>query len=418
MAKYSIFRKPKPGLGFIGHDKIRRGCIYQLAPDSKLVATVQTHQPLRILHLTYASDAGGLSRHVIDLARASRVAGHHVEFAGDVGVWQDQFDAQRLTYHRVPLKSGAIGFYNSFRSLRKLPPFDLIHAHYRRATLLGRALQRSWKSNDEHIKQNSVLKVCPLVVTLHLSHINVGGWRRWFSDFGDHTIAASNDARKWLESDARVPADRISVIPHGIDCSNFPLRTQVDRVSARAQLGLSDQALLAIFVGRLDHPKNEDWMIDVLETHASRLPNLIVALIGEGPHERALRHRVDQLGLAHRILITGPQNVLPWYQAADALLLPSTREGFSLVCAEAMSVGVPVLRTRTSGTSELIIEGDTGRSVPIDRDAFVKAAGEFLSNQQVLIEMGQRASGHIRDHFRYERQVEETLSLYARLTGS
>jgi len=396
----------------------RTGCIYQFAPDSKLIATVTTHQPLRILHLTYASDAGGLSRYVIDLAGASRAAGHHVEVAGDVGVWQDQFDSEGLTYHRVPLKSGAIGFYKSYRSLQKLPPFDLIHAHYRRATLLGRALQRSWKSDGLEDRQNSGRKASPLVVTLHLSHIDVGGWRRWFSDFGDHTIAASQDARHWLEAEARVPADRISVIPHGIDCSHFRLRTSVERASARANLRLPNDALLAIFVGRLDHPKNEDWMIDVLEAHKSRLPNLIVALIGEGPHERALKHRVDQLGLAHRVLITGPQNVLPWYQAADALLLPSAREGFSLVCAEAMSVGVPVLRTRTSGTSELIIQGETGRSVPIDRDTFVAAAGDFLSNQQVLIEMGQRASSLIHEQFRYERQVEETLSLYARLTGS
>ena len=81
-----------------------------------------------------------------------------------------------------------------------------------------------------------------------------------------------------------------------------------------------------------------------------------------------------------------------------------------------MSVGTPVLRTRTAGTSELIVENITGRSVAIDHDAFIRAAIEFLSLPiEQLHRMGTAGSEHVRTGFTFERQLEQTLALYRRL---
>ena len=83
--------------------------------------------------------------------------------------------------------------------------------------------------------------------------------------------------------------------------------------------------------------------------------------------------------------------------------------------AEAMSTGVPVLRTRTSGATETIVEGVTGRTVAIDRDAFNTAAMEFLSAPTRLREMGRAAARHVREHLTFDRQIDSTLQLYHRL---
>jgi glycosyltransferase involved in cell wall biosynthesis len=80
-----------------------------------------------------------------------------------------------------------------------------------------------------------------------------------------------------------------------------------------------------------------------------------------------------------------------------------------------MSVGVPVLRTRTSGTRSLIVENATGRSVPIDRDAFIGAALEFLSDADALKAMGRAASQLIRQKFTFHQQLTATLDLYRSL---
>ncbi len=367
-------------------------------------------RPLRILHLTLAADPGGLSRYITNLGAALVERGHQVTAAGDEGAWRWAFDEAPFPYLPIPLKAGPVGLWKSARRLREwlaANPVDLIHAHYRRAVLLGRRLQKSAPGGRRP----------PLLYTLHLSHIEIGGWRRWFSDFGDHTHVASADAGQWLVDEAGVPEDRITLIPHGIEVGRFPRRTEADRQAARRQLGLPPDAVVAAYVGRLDSPKNEAWCMDVLPPAHQAGVNLHLVYAGEGPGEAALRDFVVRAGLGDRVHLLGHRDPLPVYQAADLLLLPSEREGFSLVCAEAMSVGVPHVRTRTSGATELTIDNVTGQGVPIDRRAFAGAAARLLAQPQLLAEMGENGARLIRDRFTFDRQVEDTIGLYRRLAG-
>jgi glycosyltransferase involved in cell wall biosynthesis len=165
----------------------------------------------------------------------------------------------------------------------------------------------------------------------------------------------------------------------------------------------------------MDSPKNEEWMLDLAENSRDRLPNLKVIMVGEGPHEIALRRRVNQQKLNDRVVLLGHRDPKPIYHAADALLLPSSREGFSLVCAEAMSTGIPVFRTRTAGTDALVVENATGKSVAINHDAFVAGAIEFLSDIESLKRMGALAAKHVHTHFTFDRQLKDTIDLYRSL---
>jgi glycosyltransferase involved in cell wall biosynthesis len=143
---------------------------------------------------------------------------------------------------------------------------------------------------------------------------------------------------------------------------------------------------------------------------------LLVA--GAGPHSSQFVADVARRGLGDRVKVLGElAEPLPVYQTSDGFLLPSRREGFSLACAEAMCVGIPVLRTRTAGTRELIVEGVTGRSCAIEREAFVSAAVEFMRDGEGLARMGRAAAIHIREKLTFERQLEGTLALYRRLAG-
>ena len=319
--------------------------------------------PLRILHLTAASDAGGVSRYIHDLCLAMHQSGHQVAVAGSPGVWHEMFQCEAWPWIDVSFQRGPVGLTRSAAILRRWleqHPVDLLHTHWRRPTLVARQLQRKLK--------------LPILYTLHLSHIPLAIPWRWFTDFGDHVHTPSKDGRNWLMQQ-RIAAERITVIPHGIDPEKFPLPNVADRASARAALGLDDDDRVALFVGRLDKPKNEDWMLDLAAANA--IPNLRVFIAGDGPHYDQLQRRIHSQDLSGRVTLLGYRDPLPLYHAADALLLPSAREGFSYVCAEAMGAGLPVLRTSTSGTAELIVEGVTGRSVPIDRRAISRRRRGF-----------------------------------------
>jgi glycosyltransferase involved in cell wall biosynthesis len=361
-------------------------------------------RPLRILHLTAGSDAGGLSRYIYDLGSAMIARGHEVSVAGQRGAWHWLFEKSLLPWIDVPLKGGPIALAKAATTLRAWladHPIDILHTHYRRPTLAARRVQR-------HLK-------LPILYTVHLSDLSLHWPWSMFSDFGDHTHVASAEARRWVVDDAHVPAERVSVIHHGIDIAKFPLADDATRSAARAALKLPPDARVALFVGRFDYPKNEEWLLDV----AAKMPELHLVYAGEGPHEIRLRQRTSSGPLAGRVHILGHRDPLPVYQAADALLLPSIREGFSLVCAEAMSVGLPVLRTRTAGTTELIVEDVTGRSTEIDHDAFVRSALEFLSLPTAqLRQMGLAASVRVRENFTFNKQLDSTLALYRKLVIS
>lgn len=361
-------------------------------------------RPLRILHLTAGSDAGGLSRYLLDLCNALRQRGHEVTIAGEQGAWHDLFEQSDLPWLDLPMKGGPVAMWRARSALRDwmtAHPVDLIHTHYRRPTLVARRLQRRGAP--------------PVLYTVHLSDLSLVGPRRWLTDFGDHTHVASNEARDWVTCAGRVPAHRVTLIPHGIDPQRFPLADDATKASAKAALGFATHEHIASFIGRFDMPKNEQWILDLAEASREPAPDVRFVLLGEGPHEPALRRRIETMRLGGRVRLLPRQDPLPLYQASDALLLPSAREGFSLVCAEAMSVGVPVLRTRTAGTSQLTREGITGRSVAIDREAFIAGAIDFLGDCAALRRMGHAAAEHVRAHYRFDQQVDRTLELYRRL---
>ena len=297
---------------------------------------------------------------------------------------------------------GPLALYRSAGALERYlrdHPADLIHAHYRRTTLVSRLLKRRLG--------------LPVLFTLHVTDIPLSGVHRLLSDFGDHVHVAAAAAQRWLIDVAGVPAERITVIPHGIDPSAFPFSDDADRLAARRELGLPADATIAAYVGRFEYPKHEDWMLDVAAGRA----DLRIVMIGGGPREPALRQRVADLGLGDRVTVLPYGDARGVYRACDAVLLPSQAEGFSFANTEAMSMGRPVLRTRTAGTEEHIVEGVTGRSVPIDRQAFVAAALDFLGDRGALQRMGTAAARHVREHLTFARQFERTLALYRRLVA-
>lgn len=357
-----------------------------------------------ILQLFIGSVPGGVLQYVVTLAKGLRQRGLEVRLAGQRGAWHAAVEDAGLEWLEIPISGGPIDLWHSYRKLRsRLPPDRplIIHAHHRRAAIVGRLLQRAIGS--------------PLLYSLHMPFIPMGMLRRRFTIPGDMTHVASQGAKRWLLEQRLQREDRIAVIPHGIDPKRYPLPLPQQRRVARELLGIRTDEPLAGFVGRFDDPKNESWAADVAAAlrQASRPGRVILA--GDGPRRAALEDRIAQQRLADRLTLLGECDPVPLYHAADLLLVPSRIEGFSYACAEGMSCGVPVLRTQSGGAEETIVENVTGRCVPVDRDRFVAAALDLLSDRDRLAAMGQAAATHVRTHLSLDRQIERTLELYERL---
>ena len=151
-----------------------------------------------------------------------------------------------------------------------------------------------------------------------------------------------------------VPAGAITPLRNGVDLQRFQ---PIDRASARATLGLTHFTLLS--VGVLDPRKGHDVAIKAL----TLLPGVNLLIAGIGPERRRLEELAAQLGVAARVTLLGAvaqSELKTYYNAADAMLLASSREGWANVLLESMACGTPVVASNVWGTPEVVNSPDAG----------------------------------------------------------
>ena len=151
-----------------------------------------------------------------------------------------------------------------------------------------------------------------------------------------------------------VAAGAITPLRNGVDLQRFQ---PGDRDAARAALGLHHFTLLS--VGVLDARKGHDLAIKALML----LPDVRLMIAGAGPQRRTLEALAMHLGLAARVTFLGAvaQTALSgYYNAADAMGLASSREGWANVLLESMACGTPVVASNVWGTPEVVTSPDAG----------------------------------------------------------
>ena len=174
-----------------------------------------------------------------------------------------------------------------------------------------------------------------------------------------------------------LPESRIITHYTGLDHSRFRLRP---RAEARAALpfALPPEAPLLVTPGSLIAIKGQELAIQAL-TH---LPSAHLALAGAGPDEAALRALTARLGLTHRVHFLGQVNhdTLPILMAAaQAIVLPSEREGLANVWVEALACGAPLVIPPIGGAAEILTAPTAGRIAARDPQAIAQAVQDVLA---------------------------------------
>jgi glycosyltransferase involved in cell wall biosynthesis len=208
----------------------------------------------------------------------------------------------------------------------------------------------------------------PSVVKLHGSDINliskIPGSRRmmsWALPRAARIVAVSRPLGDEVIS-LGVPSDRVKIVMNGVDGDLF---RPGDRAAARAQLDLSPDQPLAIYVGNL---KPEKGVVDLGRAWSKvvdRIPNATLLVIGDGPLKGELEAVTASLGERVRLIQRQPLDRIPLYMAAaDILVLPSHFEGTPNVVLEALASGRRVVATRVGGVPDLITSDTLGALVP------------------------------------------------------
>ncbi len=312
--------------------------------------------------------------------------------------------------------------------------FDLIHAH-------------DWMVGRAALKLKILYKL-PLVTTIHSTEIGraeavaaksrmiqqdyqkvITNIEQRLLNYSDRVISCSNYMSGHIKRTFNIPANKINLIPNGVDCLRFNpstnIREQIMK-SFRRRYSIPERSVnskIILFVGRLVQEKGVHVLITAFEklTHNKKISlNLIV--VGEGPLRQRLMRKVEGLGLKKHVHFLGfvdDTTLISLYSSADIFVVPSLYEPFGIVALEAMSSRTPVVVSNVGGLAEIVNDGITGLKFPPgDADSLAAAITRILEQPLLAESLTSKAYHESINEYNWDLVAEKTLQTYNKLTVS
>ena len=368
---------------------------------------------MKILHIykDYYPVLGGIENHIKLLAEGQVERGHDVT----VLVTAPGRQTETTTLNGVRLiRAGRLATVASTPlslalpwTLRGLRP-DIAHLHFPypvgevAAWVAGRARRTVITYHSDVVRQAGILRLYrPLM--------------RHILQQADRILATSP---QYVASSPylRENADRVTVVPLGIDLAPFLANPSEASAAWRARLGEP----LLLFMGRLRYYKGLQNLLQALP----QLPDARLVVAGSGPMGAEWQALAQGLGLGDRVHFLGDVSdteQIALYHAADLYVLPATHrsEAFGVALLEAMASGLPVITTEIgTGTSYVNRHGVTGLVVPPnDPAALAEAIGGLLADPDRLRSMGAAARERAKTEFGRAALLDRVQSVYQEALG-
>lgn len=212
--------------------------------------------------------------------------------------------------------------------------------------------------------------------------------------FAQAVLANSYCARDACVRLENVPAEKITVIPNGVDVESFKSRSRQD---ARGKYGIGQDDLIIGVVGNLRHVKGVDVLLRASARVLEVIPAARFMLVGSGPQESELRNLALELGIGDKVVFWGAtddvQNLVAVF---DIAVQPSRSESFSNVLVEYMAAAKPIVATRV-GDAGLILDGGLcGKLVQSENhDELAKEIISLCQDMDYATSMAQRAKTRV-----------------------
>ena len=366
----------------------------------------------KILMATMGLDIGGAETHIVELAKQLKVMGHDVAVVSNGGVYVPEIQAAGIRHYEAPLHRRNMGCMRRSLSvlkkvIRQEKP-DIVHAHARIPGFLCGILHKSMGF--------------PFVTTAHWV-FQTGGGLRYLTNWGQRTIAVSDDIKAYLMREYGVPGEQISVTINGVDTDKFS--PEVSGAKVLKEFGLDATAPVVSYVSRMDEDRAlvARQLIEIAPELDRRVPGVQLLIAGGGnvfDELNAMAAQVNETLGRRMIAMTGPRTDINEIVAAGDMFV-----GVSRAALEAMAAAKPV-----------IVAGNEGYQGLFGPDKLEEARlGNFccrgleLSTPERLLEdvtavlalpaerrdeLGAYGRQVIFDHYSVRRMAQDCLDMYAK----
>lgn len=367
---------------------------------------------LTVVQLLPALHSGGVERSTLEIASALVAAGHRAIVVSAGGRLVEPLLASGAEHLTLDIGRKSLLTLRHVLTLRNLfheVGADIVHARSRLPAWLGLyAVRNLPAARRPH-----------WVTTVH--GLNSPGRYSAVMTSGERVICVSNCVRAFVQRHyPSVPAERLQVIPRGVDVAQF---ARVGRQDRRARLAvaqthpeLTGDAPLLLLPGRGTRLKGHHHALELLAgLHAAGVPARLwmpgTREPGRDTYVAELDALARRLGVAEAVLMTAPTSrIAQAYAASDLVLQLSDKpEAFGRTVVEALAVGRPVLGWDHGGVGELLGQLQPSGAVPLgDAEALLARALQLLAQPPVL---------PTRIPFTLQAMQRDTLQLYASLAG-
>jgi glycosyltransferase involved in cell wall biosynthesis len=157
----------------------------------------------------------------------------------------------------------------------------------------------------------------------------------------------------------KLPASKMIIASNGIDLSKLDHALHsLDREGLRAKLGLTSDDFVFLNVASIYPPKAQKFIVQALAQVLPTHPNAKVVFLGkvmDHQYMGMVRKEIDQNGINDAVIFVGyHDDVFPFYILADAFILPSFWEGWSLALTEAVGTSLPIIASDIGGAREIL----------------------------------------------------------------
>jgi colanic acid/amylovoran biosynthesis glycosyltransferase len=292
------------------------------------------------------------------------------------------------------------------RLLLRRGPYDVVHCQFGHYGQRYCGLYRVGL-----LKGRLVTSFRGLDLSGYLNQSGPNVYRRLF-DAGDLFLPVCDFFRQKLIR-LGCPADKIMVLPSGIDCRVFPV------IPRRLAPG---DGVRIVTVGRCVEKKGMEYAIRAVAKLVKDVSRVEYSIVGDGPLRKSLEQLIGALGMGASIKVLGwkrQDEVVEILKTAHIMLAPSVtaadgdQEGIPNALKEAMAMGLPVVSTRHAGIPELVDDGVSGYLVPErDVEALVATLRRLIAQWERWPAMGRAGRDRVEDRYDASPLNDRLIEIY------